>query len=832
LTIGTSSDTTSADGISFGGDTSLFRSASGTLNLQGTGSTVTLQAASVSGSNLTGTNLTLAAGAGTGAGSSGNINLQIAPSSGINQNFINGARGGSQAVTVSNSNIYWVNGGYDTIGEANINGSSPNQSFITGATNPEYGIAVNSSNIFWTSNTGSTIGEANINGTSINNSFVTGVSIPRGVAVNGSNIFWVNGGTNTIGEANLNGSSPSQTFVTNAGNQLIGIAASSSNIYWGDETYGNISAIGQATLGTTAGTPITVLSLAGASGAALFQNAANSTSAFEIQNQTGTSNLFDADTTDTRIGIGTTTPSQTLDVAGTTLLQTTTNSTTGFQIQNAAGTALLTEDTTTGNLTVSQGNFTVGTSLANPSAPTLTTATTGGSLAANTYAYQVAATNASGTSAAVRSNPVSITTTGSTSVNTLTWTAVPGATGYVVYRQMGSSNIGWDSNTVSSSTTSITDNGTNYTWATITAPPILNTTGGGYINTANTYQINGLTVLQTPSATDTFVGISSGSSSVTGGYDTALGYQALASATNGAYNVAIGAKALQNATSPIDNTAVGQAALTSLTTGSYNTALGTGAGTTGIGSDTTGTNNTFLGYDATPGQSAYQVSNSSAIGTNSTVNQSNAVILGCTNGVNSCTATSTVGIGSQYAPNALTVSPGTYGTNGTAGASSTITQAGTAITGSGTTFTNNMSGGTIYYSDGTTATITYVSATSLTSSVSKSVAANSTYTIVYGGFNVTSTGAVLLQPTTNITTAFQILQAASQTPLFDADTTDNTINIGTGPQTGSKLYVSTSSLVGETISQAGSGDILDLQQSGTNVVSVSSTGSTIFKNST
>jgi chitodextrinase len=64
--------------------------------------------------------------------------------------------------------------------------------------------------------------------------------------------------------------------------------------------------------------------------------------------------------------------------------------------------------------------------------------------------------------------------------------------------------------------------------------------------------------------------------------------------------------------------------------------------------------------------------------------------------------------------------------------SGTISQTGTIITGTGTTFTSYMNGKTITYSDGTTATVTYVSATSLTSSVSKTVAAGSSYVIGAG----------------------------------------------------------------------------------------------------
>jgi hypothetical protein len=50
---------------------------------------------------------------------------------------------------------------------------------------------------------------------------------------------------------------------------------------------------------------------------AAFQSVSNSTSAFQIQNVTGTSNLFIADTINSRIGIGTAAPTQALEVNGT-----------------------------------------------------------------------------------------------------------------------------------------------------------------------------------------------------------------------------------------------------------------------------------------------------------------------------------------------------------------------------------------------------------------------------------------------------------------------------------------------------------------------------------
>ena len=147
------------------------------------------------------------------------------------------------------------------------------------------------------------------------------------------------------------------------------------------------------------------------------------------------------------------------------------------QIQTASGNgSIFNVDTTTNSTTINQGNLTV-TNLASPSTPTLTSSGSGGTLSAGTYLYQLAATNVNGSTPAVASNPTSVITSGSTSQNTLTWTAVSNAGGYDIYR---SNNAGttWQKNSVSASTTSIVDNGSNFTWSGSVTPPTLNTTGG------------------------------------------------------------------------------------------------------------------------------------------------------------------------------------------------------------------------------------------------------------------------------------------------------------------------------------------------------------------
>ncbi len=69
--------------------------------------------------------------------------------------------------------------------------------------------------------------------------------------------------------------------------------------------------------------------------------------------------------------------------------------------------------------------------LATPTISSVTTATTGGTLAAGTFGYRVAANGTTGTT--LPSAEVTVVTTGSTSANTINWGAVSGAASYNVY---------------------------------------------------------------------------------------------------------------------------------------------------------------------------------------------------------------------------------------------------------------------------------------------------------------------------------------------------------------------------------------------------------------
>ncbi len=124
----------------------------------------------------------------------------------------------------------------------------------------------------------------------------------------------------------------------------------------------------------------------------------------------------------------------------------------------------------------------------------------------------------------------------------------------------------------------------------------------------------------------------------TGSYNTGLGAKALQGNTTGHDNTALGEYTLNVNTSGYENTAVGDSALFHNSTGYSNAAVGEGA----LYSNTTGSFDSALGYGADVG--AGNLQNASSIGAYTMVNESNAISIGCVNGVNSCPASTNVGI--------------------------------------------------------------------------------------------------------------------------------------------------------------------------------------------
>ncbi len=207
--------------------------------------------------------------------------------------------------------------------------------------------------------------------------------------------------------------------------------------------------------------------------------------------------------------------------------------------------------------------------------------------------------------------------------------------------------------------------------------------GAGYAalfdNTTGTYNTAlGLEALFTNSSgqQNTAVGSSAlfgtgGGSSSTGTANTAVGFKAAYSNNTGYYNTAIGTQAMYDNTGGIGNTAIGWNALYTNTTGNYNTALGFQAGQTGA------------------------LTNSTAIGANALVSESNAVVLGGTGsnavkvGIGTATPAYTLDAAGtiRSSTGGFMFPDGTTQTTAATAGGGTITgvTAGTGLTGGGTT---------------------------------------------------------------------------------------------------------------------------------------------------
>jgi len=144
--------------------------------------------------------------------------------------------------------------------------------------------------------------------------------------------FYVQNGTALQTGANLNiesasTTSPTASFKSKSGQtaDIIQAKNSSGTVIAKVDTNGNLDIAGQYRIG---GSQLSSSNLSDSSslaklsssqtftGANLFQNAVDSSSAFVVQNAAGTSNLLVADTTNSRLGVGTANPGYTVDVNG------------------------------------------------------------------------------------------------------------------------------------------------------------------------------------------------------------------------------------------------------------------------------------------------------------------------------------------------------------------------------------------------------------------------------------------------------------------------------------------------------------------------------------
>jgi hypothetical protein len=161
-----------------------------------------------------------------------------------------------------------------------------------------------------------------------------------------------------------------------------------------------------------------------------------------------------------------------------------------------------------------------------------------------------------------------------------------------------------------------------------------NTTG--FANIA----VGQLTLVSNTGSNNTAVGNNAMLTNTSGASNVALGVESLRQNTTGNSNIAVGRRALRNNTAN-NNVAIGFQAAFSNTTGTSNVAVGhealynnTVSNNTALGyqagyetGNLTGTSNTFLGYNASYG-TATTITNSTAVGANVTLTNSNTVILG------------------------------------------------------------------------------------------------------------------------------------------------------------------------------------------------------------
>lgn len=99
----------------------------------------------------------------------------------------------------------------------------------------------------------------------------------------------------------------------NIGDQLV-VSATSGRVMADNNATSGILGRARSALASGTGAVSVEINVTGGQATPRFQAAANSVTAFQIQNANGTSNLFNADTVNSRIGIGTNAPAYTLDV--------------------------------------------------------------------------------------------------------------------------------------------------------------------------------------------------------------------------------------------------------------------------------------------------------------------------------------------------------------------------------------------------------------------------------------------------------------------------------------------------------------------------------------
>jgi len=311
-----------------------------------------------------------------------------------------------------------------------------------------------------------------------------------------------------------------------------------------------------------------------------------------------------AGTPDIRVGIGTTSPNEQLEITGNLRLPVTT-ATTGIvrsgpdRFLHRFGTNNFFAGVNAGNLTLSGADRNTG--IGTRALSTLTSSDDNTAVGRNA----LAAIASGGSNTAVGSNALAITTS---SIHT--------AIGFGTGRSntTGSNNVAVGSLALSSNTTGSPNTavGSNALSAGSFSASCLavgfnalrsNTTGNG-----NTAFGSSALSSNTSGSANTAFGRSALFSNTIASNNTAAGAEALFSNTTAGHNTAVGFRTLRSNTTGANNTAVGVSALFANTIGSSNTAVGVSA----LAANTTGSNNTAAGWKALASNTT--VGNNTAVG--------------------------------------------------------------------------------------------------------------------------------------------------------------------------------------------------------------------------
>jgi hypothetical protein len=621
------------------------------------------------------TGITTASGSGlTGGGTSGTLNLSLINTCSIGQVLAwNGSgwacstvSGGGGGITGSGTvNSLPLFNGVTSIGSSNVFQSSTNTNIGIGTTTPQAALDVNGS-INLPNTTSSTVGVLSLGGvpflSNYPGTFGAHPSQNTFVGASAGNMTTTGNGNSALGYSSLQSNSGNS-------NSAFGDSALTYNSTGQSNTGGGFNSLIQNTtgsfntgLGAFAGETTDSSNLTTSNNTAVGSFAALSTGTLTNATAIGSNAVVGASnslvlgsiagqngaTSSVNVGIGTATPQSTLDVHGNTSV--------------------------TGNLNVT-GTVTCGSGCSGGggSGVSSVTGTTGIISSPTTGAVTLSADRS------VVAFQADVTAGITTAENYASANFLP------LTAASSFATLGPNAFTGNQTITGNVGIGTTTPQATLDV--------NGTINVANGLSLGGTTFDSgSVASSNAFLGFA-GSATNSGTSNTASGWQALSANTTGDGNVANGYDALQ-----------------SNITGSFNTALGFSAGQTVNGSLIIANNDTFLGAGAKALNGG--ISNATAIGSNSVVGLSNAVVLGTIAGINNATANSNVGIGT-FAPSATfdveaptgatpsvnffgtSTTPGTFAVNGNTTLTGNLNVTGTVTCGSGCSGGGGGGGGTV-----------------------------------------------------------------------------------------------------------------------------------------